>query len=393
MPLNILGTAIVEGTDAIPYYNEIRRAVPWVVTGALLKYVSRGRSNIWERKLHGKVYLVTGGTTQSMGSSVVLELARLGAQVVILVRHLDSWVSDWIEDVRNRTGNELVYAEECDLADLYAVRKFATRWLDNQPPRRLDGVIVMSGDREPHSAPRAVSKDGLEMQVAVNYTGVFHVLDLLQPCLRAQPQERDVRIVVTTCGRWGNNQAAINEKDPLWQAGEYNAGQFYRSSHAQLQTSLRELQRRLSERPADYNKKAKENPEEAAEQEEKVIKKNIRVALVDPGTMRSPSLRRVISNGSVIRLIILYCMILYPFLYFFTKSGRRGAQSVLYAIMTPELEAVNIHTDATEPHYVRNCKLDKSVKPKMSAKALYDATRESILQVEKRSALARNKSK
>ena len=54
--------------------------------------------------------------------------------------------------------------------------------------------------------------------------------------------------------------------------------------------------------------------------------KNIKIVLVNPGTMRSTSRRNVISNGSVTMLILVYCILLYPILYLFTKSGSRGGQ-------------------------------------------------------------------
>ena len=63
--------------------------------------------------------------------------------------------------------------------------------------------------------------------------------------------------------------------------------------------------------------------------------------------MRSTSLRNVISNGSVTMLILVYCILLYPILYLFTKSGSRGGQSILHAICSPEYEVVNMAEDAT----------------------------------------------
>ena len=119
---------------------------PYVLGAGAIKYWSRGPSNTWERKLHGKVYLVTGATSQGMGTSVAFKMAELGAQLIILTREVDEWVTEWCEDLREKTKNELIFVEKCDLSNLWEIRKFATSWLDNSPPRRLDGVIVMSGD-------------------------------------------------------------------------------------------------------------------------------------------------------------------------------------------------------------------------------------------------------
>lgn len=384
MPLNILGTVLVEGTDKIPYFAEIKRAAPYVLACGALKYWSRGPSNNWERKLHGKVYIMTGATSQGMGTAVALELARLGAQLIILCREVDEWTTDWIEDMRDRTGNELIYAEQCDLSDLYQVRKFATSWLDNQPPRRLDGVIALSGDMEPWGIPklslpkRRVSKDGLEIQMATNFVGLFHLLDILQPSFKAQPPDRDVRIIVSTC--WLQSLGSINLDDPLWQDEKYTSAlRFFSSSKLQLGLCLAEIQRKIIQ---------------DVESEKKVEKsgKNITFALVQPGTMRSNSLRRVISNGSIFVLAILYCIILYPLLWLFTKSGNRGAQSVLYAVMTPELEEVNLKD--TEIKYISDCSVVKFARKEFADKELqqklYQKTKDDIFALEKKSAVKRN---
>ena len=173
MPLNILGTALIEGTDKIPYYKELKAIAPYVAGIGAVKYLSRGSSNIWERNLHGKVYIVTGATSQGMGTSVVLDLARRGAQLIILTRRVDEWSTEWCEDLRLRTDNEMIYLEQCDISDLYEVRKFATKWLDNSPPRRLDGIVVMSGNIEPWGIP--VSYTHLDVYKRQPFTWLYHI--------------------------------------------------------------------------------------------------------------------------------------------------------------------------------------------------------------------------
>lgn len=390
MPLNIIGTAIFDGTDSIPYYETIKKNLPYLLATSLVKWWSRGASNTWERKLHGKVYIVTGATSRSMGSNVLLQMAQAGAQLIILARDTDQWTIDWVDSIREQTGNELIYLEDCDLSDLLSVRKFATSWLDNSPPRRLDGVVIMSGDMEPWGIPfvtspvRKFSKDGLELQVAVNYAGVFHLLNLLQPSFKAQPPDRDVRIIVTTC--WLQVFGDINVKDPLWQEVPYKrAWKFFASSKIQLGLCMMELQRRMI---TDIETKAKEKNVDRSG-------KNIKVVMVQPGTMRSPSLRRIISNGSIFMLLVLYCIILYPFLWLFTKSGFRGSQSIIYALNTPELEATNLKNADTK--YVTDCSIidfpRKEFKDLDLQKQLFDDTERDILALEKKMAQNRNQKK
>lgn len=389
MPLNFIESVVVKGTDIIPYFQQIKTATPYIVTAGLLKYWSRGGSNTWERKLHGKVYLVTGATSQSMGTSVLLDMALLGAQLIVLTRNVDEWTTEWCNDLRAKSGNDLIYIEKCDLSDLWQVRKFATGWLDNSPPRRLDGVVVMSGEMEPWGIPkisrpiRRSSVDGLELQVATNFAGVFHLLDLLQASFKAQPPDRGVRIIITTC--WLQSLGGVNSKDPLWQAEKFDSAlKFFASSKLQLSLTMLELQRRIT---SEIQKQQKDGVQRTG--------KNVTVTLVQPGTMRSNSLRRVISNGSVFVLVFFYCIILYPFLYLLTKSGRRGAQSILYALMTPELEEVNLKDDQVK--YISDCSIVKLPRKEFHdaelQKKLYDNTQRDILELEKKMAVKRNQTK
>lgn len=382
MPINILGTAFLEGTDKIPYFNDVMKFMPYLAFFGSIKYWSRGSTNTWERNLHGKVYIITGATTQGMGTSVVLDMARRGAQLIILTRTVDEWYSDWCEDLRNNTHNSLIYLEKCDLSDLYEIRKFATKWLNNSPPRRLDGVIIMSGDTQPWGLPwiskkRNSSKDGLELQIATNFVGIFHLLNLLQPSFTVQPPDRDVRIIVVTC--FLQALGKVNLKDPLWINAKFDSPlKFFSSSKLQLSLCMLELQRRIIVKSLKNNKDGRSG-------------KNVKVILVNPGLMRSISLRRVISNGSVISLVLIYCLLLYPILWLLTKNGYRGAQSVLYSIMTPEFEESNQKN--TQVRYVSNCSIvnysRKEFRNEDLHKILFDKTEKDITILEKKMALKR----
>ncbi|AET40794.1 putative oxidoreductase Ecym_6422 [Eremothecium cymbalariae DBVPG len=389
MPLNILGTALIEGTDKIPYYGILKKVLPYAVTIGLVKYWSRGKSNTWERNLHSRVYIIAGATSQGMGTSVALDMARRGAQLIILMRNIDEWASEWCEQLRVQTKNEMIYLEQCDLSDLYQVRKFATTWLDNSPPRRLDGCIIMSGNMEPFGWPwsrtamtRRSSVDGLELQLATNYVGVFHLLHLLQPSFKAQPPDRNVRIIVTTCFLQALGTA--HPDDPLWMAEKYDKPlRFFGGSKLQLSLAMLELQRRI------FNGIKKDNTDGRSG-------KNVSVTLVDPGLMRSTSLRRVISNGSIWLLLILYCTVLYPLLWLFTKNGFRGAQVILHAVMTPELEEVN-RTDPEKVLYMVDCQntsfTRKEFQDQNLQRELYDNTVKEISELEKKIATRRNRNK
>ncbi|KAJ5042364.1 uncharacterized protein L3040_004913 [Drepanopeziza brunnea f. sp. 'multigermtubi'] len=175
---------------------------------ALIKWYSIGASNPSERQMHGKVILITGGTS-GIGAATALALAERGAQIVLLVHQspTDIFLVDYIEDMREKSGNEMIYAEQVDLSSLYSIRKFATKWIDNAPPRRLDMIILCAATLTPPGKSRILTDEGLEETWAVNYLANFHLLSILSPAIRSQPPDRDVRIIFANCSSYMRSPA------------------------------------------------------------------------------------------------------------------------------------------------------------------------------------------
>lgn len=401
MPLNIFTAVIFNGTDSIPHFDLILyRILPIVATIGFLKWMFKGKKNIWERNLHGKVFILTGATSSNgMGASVAYDLAMKGAQLIILSSKMDQFTIDFIHDLRRKTENELIYSEFCDFADLSSVRKFATNWIDNISPRRLDGIVLMHGEMQPIMGKkryeRHYTKDGLEMQIGVNCIGTFHLLNLLKPCIKAQPPDRDVRIIYSTC-IW-QAMGDVWPEDPCMSEVSFVSHKFFASSKLQMSLLLVELHRQLV---VNDEKEIK-----AAEEGDKLARANISTTIVQPGIMRSGTLRRVISNGSVWALLVVYVGILYPFLWLFIKSGYNGAQSILYSLYTPEFERINLESmdgkftlGIPGCNYVLNC----NIQPKFYKKEFYDIKLQSVLynnmckqieHVEKKTAAMKNQTK
>lgn len=321
MPLDIISTAIFDGPEAVPGWSTALKYGPYVLAAAAAKYYFGGASNNFGRDLHGRVFIITGGTS-GLGAYVAYDLAQRGAQLVLLCRlALDQWTVDFVDDLREKTGNFMVYAEQCDLASLHSVRLFATKWLDNQPPRRLDGVVCCAADCIPRGRARATTTDGVERQVGVNYLAHAHLLTLLKPLLHVQPPDRDVRVVVTTC--LSHAMAQLSPDDWWWLQRPYPAarpGVVYGSSKLMLGMFARLFQRDLNR----YERKDK-------------APCNIKVSVVNPGIMRTPLTRRFLSMGTVWGLVLY--VLLWPVWFLVFKSARQGAQSVLWAILAPVLGA------------------------------------------------------
>ncbi|KAJ6102822.1 oxidoreductase C19A8.06 [Penicillium sp. IBT 16267x] len=324
MPIPILIQAVSLGVSSIPYAWQILKVAPWIILIAALKYYFGGARNTSERLMHSKRIMVTGGTS-GIGAQVVQGLAARGAQVILLTRQppSDLFVVEFIDDLRKSTGNQNVWAEQVDLASLHSVRTFATQWIDNTEPRRLDAVILCGGIAVPASAKKNTI-DGIDEEWQVNYLANFHLLSILSPALRAQPAHRDVRVIFTTCSSY------IGAKFELDRVKRGMTGGFmtkdkkrfitaapkgvYALSKFALMNFAFSFQRHLSsfKRPDG-------------------LPPCTRVLVVDPGHSRTPGTRRWLTGGSLWGLLLY--LITWPFWCMVLKSPQQGAQSILYAAM------------------------------------------------------------
>ncbi|CAG8897636.1 unnamed protein product [Penicillium salamii] len=307
MPIPIIATGLREGIDAIPYAWSILRVAPWLLAFAALKYYFEGARNTSERMMRSKVIMVTGGTS-GIGAEVVRELATRGAQVVLLTRQppSDIFLSEYIDDLRTSTNNQLIYAEQVDLSSLHSIRTFATKWIDNIPPRRLDY--------------------GIDKEWQINYLSNFHLLSILSPALRAQPAHRDVRVIFTSCSSYigadfssletmtRGKQVQTSKRTSTKPALYARPKGVYGLSKLCLTIFAHSFQRHLN---------AYKRPDS--------LPPCTRVIVVDPGVTRTPGMRRWLTGGSLWGLALY--LITWPIWWLIFKSPSQGAQSILYAAM------------------------------------------------------------
>jgi NAD(P)-dependent dehydrogenase (short-subunit alcohol dehydrogenase family) len=245
---------------------------------------------------------------------------------------------EYIMDLRTATGNELITAEEVDLTSLHSVRKFATKWIDNAPPRRLDMVILCANSQRPSGAREALTGDGVGQDWQLNYLANFHLLSILSPALRAQPADRDVRVLIGTCASYMGGAYPVNSLDDndiyeitgkkskkdskaksstpsTYKNPRHSAlGSTYSNSKLSLMAFAQSFQKHLSA----YSRPDKQP-------------NNARVLLVDPGWTRTPGMQRFLTFGSLWGLLLY--VLLYPVWWTILKSPLQGAQSFLYAAM------------------------------------------------------------
>ncbi|KAI1815165.1 short chain dehydrogenase/ reductase [Poronia punctata] len=370
MPLPYMYNAVVNG---VPEWVPEWARHPWtlfqvgavVVSLYMLKIYSSGATNRAERPMHGRVVMVTGGTS-GIGAAVTRELARRGAQIVLL-SHLppsNPFLADQIGELRQQTKNEMIYAEQVDLSSLHSIRQFATKWIDNAPPRRLDMIILCANTVTPPGGSRIETDEGIEEMWMVNYLANFHLLGILSPALRAQPFDRDVRIIIPTCSSY---IASPSLSEPLSKK-KWSPTKAYARSKLAMLVFGQAFQKHL-----DTYKRPDGLPMTA------------RVIFTDPGFTRTPGMRRWLTRGSLWGLALYVVGYFIPWLLF--KSAEMGAQSILHAAMESGLRrdgGGKLIKDCREVDFARIDLKNEDV-----AKQLWEASDKLIEKTEKEQAALR----
>jgi NAD(P)-dependent dehydrogenase (short-subunit alcohol dehydrogenase family) len=136
--------------------------------------------------LKGKSCLVTGATS-GMGAVTALELARLGANVIVAGRSAASCAAR-ADAIRRETGARVETAV-ADLASQDQVREMAS-----DVRRRFDRLDLLVNNAGTVLFERVITVDGLEKTFAVNYLSHFLLTELLLDRLRASPSSRIVNV-------------------------------------------------------------------------------------------------------------------------------------------------------------------------------------------------------
>lgn len=140
--------------------------------------------------LSGKTVLVTG-STDGMGRQLAIELAALGAQVIVHGRNAERGAEVVREIESAGHGSAVFYA--ADFASLDNVRAFAATVRERHD--RLDLLINNAGIwRQADDESRRVSEDGHELVFAVNYLSGYLLSYELLPLLERSAPARIVNV-------------------------------------------------------------------------------------------------------------------------------------------------------------------------------------------------------
>lgn len=232
-------------------------------------------------------------------------------------------------------------------------------------------VILCADTLTPRFGITAKTQDQVEPNWGINYLANFHLLSILSPALRAQPPDRDVRIIFGACSSYlgGDLQPLKDTKAPLPKGKEYGTSKLASMVFAVAFQKHLEAYKRPDKQP-----------------------NNARVLIVDPGYTRTPGMRRWLSMGSLSGLAIYLCM--WPLWWLVLKSPLQGAQGFLRAAMEAEFGRGG-NGEAGNARFIKECKempnflRGDEVRDEGVAKELWGLSEKQIKALEKEGAVLR----
>lgn len=138
-------------------------------------------------RLDGKVAVVTGGSS-GIGQYTALELARMGATVVITARNAQR-LAETAAWLKSKVPGAVIEAEQVDFAALGSVRAMAARVMEHHPK-----IAILINNAGLVMARRTVTEDGFEAIFQINHLAPFLLTNLLMPALNADGKARIVTV-------------------------------------------------------------------------------------------------------------------------------------------------------------------------------------------------------
>lgn len=245
-------------------------------------------------------------------------------------------------------------------------------------------IVLCANTMTPGSGKIQSTLEGVEENWQVNYLANFHLLSILSPALRAQPPDRDVRILFGTCSSYlGGDLLHITQpaqgakkdkikKDTAHEPTKFSPGNAYATSKLALTTFALAFQKHL----------------EAYKRPDGMLM-NSKVVLVDPGLCRTPGTRRWLTFGSLIGLVVY--LVTYPLWLLVLKAPEMGAENFLHAAMEERF------TRSAGGILIKECKerdfSRKDVADEEVQKKLWEYSEQMVQEAEKRGAVERAKVK
>lgn len=148
------------------------------------------KENTMNYDLKNKTMIVTGANS-GIGKAASIQLAKLGAQVVMMCRNKERG-EQALQDVRSASNNENVELILVDMSSQASVRKAVNEFLSKHP--RLDVIIHNAANFDHRQKTPVITADGLENVFATNHVNIFLMTQLLLDTLKQSAPSRIITI-------------------------------------------------------------------------------------------------------------------------------------------------------------------------------------------------------
>ena len=140
--------------------------------------------------LTNKTIIVTGANS-GIGKAASIQLARLGARVVMMCRNKERG-EQALQDVRSTSKSDKVELILVDMASQESIRNAVKEFLGNHP--RLDVIIHNAANFDHNQKKPVITADGLETVFATNHVNIFLLTNLLLETLKKSAPSRIITV-------------------------------------------------------------------------------------------------------------------------------------------------------------------------------------------------------
>ncbi|KAG8198096.1 hypothetical protein JTE90_020921 [Oedothorax gibbosus] len=274
-----------------------------------------------KKSVKNKTVIITGANC-GLGKATALDLAQRGARVILACRDQEK-AHKALVDIRSKSSSGVLKVMELDLASFDSIRKFADEFMQSED--RLDILINNAGVFQ---CPYMTTKEGYEMQFGVNHLGHFLLTKLLLEKLKQSSPSRIVIVSSALYKRGNINFDTINSEK------HYDKSMAYKNSKLANVLFTRELAKRLTGT-------------------------GVSVYAVSPGMVWTNLGRYMSLNWWKIAALA-------PLAWFFIRTPRQGAQTILHCAISEEaeLESGSYYRNCEKEDFAKNAE-DESVQKKL----------------------------
>ncbi|MDX1995550.1 MAG: SDR family oxidoreductase [bacterium] len=250
--------------------------------------------------MNGRIIMVTGAT-DGIGKITALELARMGATVVVVGRSSEKG-ANVVSEIRSATNNPNVEFMKADLSLMLEVRRLADTF-----KAKYDRLHVLVNNAGAVFQKRQETSEGNEMTFALNHLNYFLLTNLLLDTIKASgTPERKARIVNVSSDAHRFNRP-INFDD-LQNKQRYSSFGVYGQSKLMNILFTFELARRL-------------NAENA----------NVTANVLHPGLVATRFNR---NNGPLMNFFMNFTRVV-------SVTPEKGAETTIYLASSPAVEDIS----------------------------------------------------